>query len=68
MKLLLTLCLALGITTAFAQTTQPEPKTEMKLAKKKADKDAEAKEAKEKAAKEKAEKAAKPKAATEPKK
>jgi hypothetical protein len=47
MKLLLALCLAFGFTTVFAQTTTEKPKTEMKLAKKKADKDREAKEAKE---------------------
>lgn len=41
MKLLLSICLALGFTTGFAQTTTEKPKTEMKLAKKKADKDKE---------------------------
>ena len=51
MKLLLVLCLALGFTTGFAQTTTEKPKTEMKLAKKKADKDKEAKTAKEAKAK-----------------
>lgn len=66
MKLLLALCLALSFTTGFAQTTTEKPKTEMKLAKKKADKDREAKEAKE--AKAKADKEAKAAKAKEAKK
>ena len=65
MKLLLALCLAFGFTTVFAQTTTEKPKTEMKLAKKKADKDKEAKEAKE--AKEKEAKKAKETKAAKPK-
>jgi hypothetical protein len=58
MKLLLALCLALSFTTGFAQTVAEKPKTEMKLPKKKADKDKEANKAKE----------VKPKATKEPKK
>lgn len=58
MKLLIALCLAFGFTTVYAEAAADKPKTEMKLAKKKADKDKEAKAAKE----------AKAKAAKEPKK
>jgi hypothetical protein len=55
MKLLIALWLAFGFIAAYAEVPADKPKTEMKLAKKKADKDKEnkaAKEAKAKAAKE----------------
>lgn len=54
MKYLLTLLMSLSVMfPAFANDTQAKPNTEMKLAKKKADKEKEAKEAKEKEAKDK---------------